>query len=208
MTPLQNKICSFIQQYIIENQYSPSYSEIATGVGMSPKSKGVISRYIHDLVKAGMLTLEKGYRRVSVAQNDIPIPLALPFLGRIAAGSPIEAITHHQTLNLGSLLKSADHFILEVNGDSMMDEGILSGDLVICRRTMRADENDIVVALIGQQEVTLKRLSYKIKNMITLIPANTSLKPKSYLPERVHIQGIFVGLFRLKNRMAYVESHD
>lgn len=196
VTPLQHKIYNFIRHYLDQNGYSPALAEIAQGIGISPKSISLISRSIHALVKAGQLTFDKkGYRNINIIHAN---RLSLPLLGRIAAGMPIAAIENKQLIDVGALLQGENHFILEVAGDSMIGEGIFDGDLVICKHMDHAHEGDIVVALIDQQEATLKRLSYKIQNRITLIPANPTLKPKAYLPQRVHIQGVFVGLLRLK----------
>jgi repressor LexA len=194
-TPLQQKIHSFIRQYIDQHQYSPSLTEIARGIGISPKSISLISRNIHALVASGQLAFhKKGYRNIQLTGGD---KLKLPLIGRIAAGMPIEAIEDKQEIDLQVFLDAGQHFMLEVKGDSMVDEGIFDGDLVICKRTEHAREDQIVVALIDQQEATLKRISYKIQERVTLIPANPALKPKAYLPHRVQIQGIFVGLLRL-----------
>ena len=196
VTPVQQKIYEYIQGHIGEHGYSPSLSEVAKGIGISPKSISLISRSIHALAAAGRLKLnKKGYRKVQAAQGG---SLTLPLMGRIAAGVPIEAIEDRQSVDLGGLLRERDHFALEVRGESMVDEGIFDGDLVICRHASNAREGDIVVALIDSLEATLKRISYQITDRITLIPANTALKPKAYLPHRVHIQGVFVGLLRLK----------
>jgi repressor LexA len=111
---------------------------------------------------------------------------------------PIEAIEDRQTLDLTALWQPEGHYILEVKGDSMIDEGILNGDYVVCRQTERAQEGDIVVALIDQQEATLKRISWRVPDRITLIPANVALKPKAYLPQHVQVQGVYVGLLRLR----------
>lgn len=194
-TPLQHKIYDFIRDYIEQHGYAPALTEIAAGIGVSPKSVSLISRSIHALAAAGQLILDKkGYRNIRLADAN---RVCLPLLGRIAAGAPIAAIEDRQTLNLQELLYGEDRFVLEVKGDSMIDEGILDGDWVICRETQQARENDIVVALIDQQEATLKRISYKVPERITLIPANPTLKPKAYLPHHVQIQGIFVGLIRM-----------
>lgn len=196
VTPVQQKIYEYIQDHIGEHGYSPSLSEVAKGIGISPKSISLVSRSIHALVDAGRLKFDKkGYRKVQVAAGG---SLTLPLMGRIAAGTPIEAIEDRQSVDLGSLLKEQDHFVLEVRGESMVDEGIFDGDLVICRHASDAREGDIVVALIDNLEATLKRISYQISDRITLIPANTALKPKAYLPHRVQIQGVFVGLLRLR----------
>jgi repressor LexA len=194
MTPLQHRIHGFIGEYINQHGYSPSLTEIATGIGISPNSISLISRNIHSLVATGELKFHrKGYRNIQLKESA-PV---LPVIGRIAAGTPIEAIDSKQNIDLATLFRHEDHFILEVKGDSMVDEGILDGDFVICRPTVRAKEGEIVVALIDQNDATLKKLSYKIPERITLIPANPSLKPKAYLPHRIQIQGVFVGLLRL-----------
>lgn len=198
VTPVQQKIYKFIQQYITEHGYSPSLAETARGIGISSNSISLISRHIHALVAAGKLKFhKKGYRNIQVVGvNDSN---SLPLLGRIAAGVPIEAIEDKQTIDLGALFKGNDRFILEVKGDSMIEEGIFDGDLVICRHVSRAQEGEIVVALIDQQEATLKRISYQIKDRVTLIPANPHMKPKAYLAHRVQVQGVFMGLVRLRS---------
>jgi repressor LexA len=196
MSPLQHTIYEFIDQYIQEHSYSPTLEEIARGIGISSRSVSLISRSVHALVGAGQLVFyKKGYRNIRVAKRA---EWSLPLLGRIAAGSPIEAIPNRQTLDVGALIQHDKHFVLEVKGDSMVDEGILDGDYIICHPTEGAVEGDIVIALVDQADVTLKRISYKIKNKITLVPANVNLQPQSYLPERIQIQGVFVGLLRLK----------
>lgn len=78
----------------------------------------------------------------------------------------------------------------------MIEEGILDGDLIICKKAEQAKEGDIIVALIDEQNTTLKRISYKVKGMITLIPANPDLKPRAYSPERIRVQGVYMGLIR------------
>jgi repressor LexA len=196
VTPIQQKIYEHVRQYIDQNGYSPSLEEIALGIGISPNSISLVSRSIHALVTAGRLKFhKKGYRNIQVDDDE---GFSLPLMGRIAAGAPIEAIENRQTVNLSQLLKREDHFLLEVKGDSMVEEGILDADLVICRHVNCAHEGEIVVALIDEQDATLKRISYKIQGHVTLVPANPALKPKAYLPQRVRVQGIFVGLLRIK----------
>lgn len=193
-TPQQRKIYEFIDQYIVERGYSPTLEEIAIGIGISPRSVSLISRGIKALIKAGWLTAYKKGSR-NVRPSKLP-DFSLPLLGRIAAGSPIEAIPDQQFINLSAIFKGDDHFMLEVKGDSMVEEKIFDGDFVICKRSESAKEGDIVAVLIDQHEVTLKRLSYQLKGMVTLIPANASLKPKAYLPYRIQIQGVFVATMR------------
>lgn len=194
VTPLQHKVYKYIQEHIDAEGYSPSLTEIAKGIGISPKSVSLISRSIHALVDAGQLKLgEKGYRKAQLADDR---EAGLPLLGRIAAGVPIEAIEDRQVVDLGFLTKDRQHFALQVKGDSMIEEGIWDGDYVLCREANHAREGDIAVALIDGMEATLKRVSFQIHDRITLIPANPAFKPKAYLPQRVQIQGIYVGLLR------------
>lgn len=198
VTPIQQKIYEYIQSHIQREAYSPSLVEIARGIGISPKSVSLISRCVHALEAAGKLKLEKkGYRNVRLLEGD---QYTLPLVGRIAAGVPIEAIEDRQTVDLRPFLQDQNHFVLEVKGDSMVEEGILDGDLVVCHQAGQAQEGDIVVALIDEREATLKRISFRIAGHITLIPANAALKPKAYSPQRVQVQGIYVGLLRIHTR--------
>jgi repressor LexA len=124
-------------------------------------------------------------------------PVAVPVMGRIAAGTPIEAIqTRSHTISIPpDLLSAGEHFALEVRGDSMIEAGILDGDLVLIRRGETADTGDIVVALIDEEEATLKRFRRRGAS-IALEPANSSHEVRILPPSRVKIQGKLVGLFR------------
>lgn len=206
-TKLQLKVYQFITTFLSEHDYSPSLEEIALGVGISPRSVSLVSRCVHALAKEGKLIFyKKGHRNIKVPPSSAISSLVLPILGKIAAGSPIEAIADYRAIDIGYILQGESHFVLEVKGDSMVDEGILNGDLVICKQAAVAKEGEIVVALIDQHDTTLKRISYQVKGMVTLIPKNPHLKPKAYLPQRVQIQGVFVGLLRLNNKVPYVEQ--
>ena len=124
-------------------------------------------------------------------------PVAVPMMGRIAAGTPIEAIqTKSHVINVPpDLLATGEHFALEVRGDSMIEAGILEGDTVLIKRTEFADTGDIVVALIDDEEATLKRFRRRGAS-IALEPANTAYEVRILPPTRVRIQGKMVGLFR------------
>ncbi|MGC1465539.1 MAG: transcriptional repressor LexA [Pseudolabrys sp.] len=124
-------------------------------------------------------------------------PIAVPVMGRIAAGTPIEAIqTRSHVINMPpDLLSAGEHFALEIRGDSMIDAGILDGDVALIRRTEAADTGDIVVALIDDEEATLKRFRRRGAS-IALEPANTAYEVRILPPNRVRIQGKLVGLFR------------
>jgi repressor LexA len=118
-------------------------------------------------------------------------------MGRIAAGTPIEAIqTKSHTINVPpDMLTSGDHFALEVRGDSMIDAGILDGDTVLLRKSDTADSGDIVVALIDDEEATLKRLRRKGAS-IALEAANAAYETRIFGPDRIRIQGRLIGLLR------------
>jgi repressor LexA len=124
-------------------------------------------------------------------------PVTIPVMGRIAAGTPIEAIqTRSHTIQVPpDLLTTGDHFALEVRGDSMIDAGILDGDTVLIRKGDAAETGDIVVALIDDEEATLKRFRRRGAS-IALEPANSSYEVRILPPNRVRVQGKLVGLFR------------
>lgn len=197
-TPTQHRIFQFIQKFITTQGFSPSLMEIAQGIGV--RSKSLISRYVHALQKEGLIELEpKGYRQIRLKLPAGSIPL----MGRIAAGRPIEAIPQQETLNLHDLMTAharASLFALEVKGDSMIEEGIFNGDLVLCESREAADNGEIVVALVDNQEATLKRIRYQNNGNVVLTPANAALRPMVYEGHRVRIQGIFVGLIRVPKR--------
>ena len=125
-------------------------------------------------------------------------PIAIPVMGRIAAGTPIEAIqsrSHAISMPPDMLTASGDHFALEVRGDSMIEAGILDGDMAVIRKTESADTGDIVVALIDDEEATLKRFRRRGAS-IALEPANTAYEVRILPPNRVRIQGKLVSIMR------------
>jgi len=131
------------------------------------------------------------------ADEDGSRSVAVPVMGRIAAGTPAEAIQNRSSvINMpADLLSTGEHFALEVRGDSMIEAGILDGDIALVKRTDGADTGDIVVALIDDEEATLKRFRRRGAS-IALEPANTSYEVRILPPNRVRIQGKLVGLFR------------
>jgi repressor LexA len=133
----------------------------------------------------------------SSGDEDSGRPIAVPMMGRIAAGTPIEAIQNRShVINMPpDLLTAGEHFALEVRGDSMIEAGILDGDTALIKKTDAADTGDIVVALIDDEEATLKRFRRRGAS-IALEPANTSYEVRILPPNRVRIQGKLVGLFR------------
>jgi len=129
--------------------------------------------------------------------DDGERPVAVPVMGRIAAGTPIEALqTRSHTISVPpDMLGSGEHYALEVRGDSMVDAGILDGDMALIQRNETAETGDIVVALIDEEEATLKRFRRRGAS-IALEPANTSYEVRILPPNRVKIQGKLIGLYR------------
>ncbi len=132
-----------------------------------------------------------------VSQRSVPGPYAIPMMGRIAAGTPIAAIQtqSHSITMPPDFLAAGEHFALEVRGDSMIEAGILDSDTVIIRRQSTANSGDIVVALVDDEEATLKRLRRRGAS-IALEPANSAYETRIFGPDRVEIQGILVSLLR------------
>jgi repressor LexA len=131
------------------------------------------------------------------SEDDGNRPVAVPVMGRIAAGTPIEALqTRSHTISVPpDMLGSGEHYALEVRGDSMVDAGILDGDMALIQRNETAETGDIVVALIDEEEATLKRFRRRGAS-IALEPANTSYEVRILPPNRVKIQGKLIGLYR------------
>ena len=129
--------------------------------------------------------------------EDASFPVSVPVMGRIAAGTPIEALqTRSHTISVPpDMLGSGEHYALEVRGDSMMEAGILDGDTVLIQRNETADTGDIVVALIDEEEATLKRFRRRGAS-IALEPANAAYEVRILPPNRVRIQGKLIGLVR------------
>ena len=166
---------------------------------MNPSLGGRKARF-EPTVISGSLGKVSAMPQRSGAPGAVPDqgrPVTVPVMGRIAAGTPIEAIqTHSHTITVPpEMLGAGEHFALEVRGDSMIDAGILDGDTVVIRKGDAADTGDIVVALIDDEEATLKRFRRRGAS-IALEPANTSYEVRILPPNRVRIQGKLIGLYR------------
>ncbi len=196
LTLSQQKTYDYIKQYIAERGYSPTTAEIASGIDIS--SRGVVYRYLKSLVEANKISLTPNrHRNIELISDDSVSDYEIPLKGTIAAGEPIDAIEQQDTLSLKQYFNGDSNYALVVRGDSMIEEGIVENDIVICRRSSTADNGDIVVALIDNQEATLKRWHRVEGGNIKLIPANKNLTAKTYPEERITVQGIFIGLLRL-----------
>ena len=195
LTGLEENILQCITRYITQNGRSPTLDEI--GQLLEIRSTGTIHRYVKSLIDKGHLQRSgRNWRGLRLAGEQNRRLTILPLAGRIAAGKPIEAISEQYEINFSEMLLGPGRYVLEVQGDSMIDAGILDGDLVIVRETQSADNGDIIVALIDNNEATLKRLRKK-GNQVELIPDNQSMTSMVYSADRINIQGVVVGQARM-----------
>ncbi len=197
LTLKQKKVLDFIESYTKKHGYSPSHEEMRKHFKLA--SVSTINHYIQILQDKKYINREKNTARsVEVGERDEV--MNIPFKGYISAGKPIEAIEEYDTIPVPrSLFQTGDLFALGVKGDSMIDEGIFDGDTVIVRKQSSVQDGETAVALINNNEVTLKKI-YKEKNRIRLQPANPKLKP--FYVKEVIIQGKVISTFR------NVEKHD
>jgi repressor LexA len=206
LTKRQREIFDFISSFVEEQGYSPSLEEIAQHFGLS--SVATVHKHVQHLVEKGLL--RKAWNR---SRSVEPVPqhereehaddagqsglTTLPLVGTVAAGAPIEAIEDHETTSVPSGMASrpGESFVLRVRGDSMIDDQICSGDLVVVEKRSEARNGQTVVALIDGSDATLKRF-YREGNQVKLVPANKNMEPIVVPAERVTIRGIVRGLLR------------
>jgi len=201
LTKKQRKTLDFISTFIEQRGYSPSYREIANGLKLS--SVATIAQHIDTLVAKGLLVKGNNSARslmpVEELQEEMKKPpVGLPILGLIAAGSPIETISGHtETLEVPPfMVGSKNSYVLQVKGQSMIEDGINDGDYVVVQEKDVASNGEIVVALVNNSEATLKRY-YKEARRIRLQPANSSMEPIYIEPGTpLKIQGVVIGLIR------------
>ena len=201
LTKQQNKLFNFLKEKIKKTNVSPSFEEMKNAMGL--KSKSGIQRLIDGLVERGFIEKKDNKKRAINIIEKKPLKnnrdlINIPILGSIAAGSPIEAIENSDDViqvpkNL--VTENKKNYILKVAGDSMLNKGIVDGDKAIIEYCNDANNGDIVVALINDNEVTLKKLK-KDKNKIHLIPENDNYQTQSFNPEEVKIQGKLKGIIR------------
>jgi repressor LexA len=202
ITKRQRQVYDFIADFVQRNNFTPSFQEIGDGLGLS--SLATVHKHITNLEKKGLLNRDynrsrsidllppKGRMKQAMAVNT---GMVLPLMGRIAAGQPIEAVERPETISLADFVRSKEVFVLEVSGDSMQDEAILSGDYVLVEKTKIAHNGDIVVALVEGTDATLKRF-YREGDKIRLQPSNAKMKPIMVHARDVDIQGRVIGVLR------------
>ena len=190
----QRQIYQFLREHIRRHGVAPKLREIGERVGIN--SRGTVHRHIKALEQAGLIRIDPDrVRGIELTEEGEP-ETGLPLLGKIAAGCPIEAIAGQERIDLGGFFMGDGRYVLRVQGDSMMDDGILDGDMVVVKAAETASDGEIVVALVDQQEATLKRIYRNSDGTVTLQPANSTMAPMRYQGERVAVQGVVVGQFR------------
>lgn len=205
MTPKAEAILSYIYQYLKAHHHAPTVTEIAKASYIN--SRGTVGRYLKQLATEGYITLQPGaHRNIQLTHKAEKLyqhtpcnmeATSIPLLGKIAAGRPIEAVLNQERVDF-SFFVSEGNYALKVVGDSMIDEGIHDGDLVVCRYSKTAKNGDIVVALVNQQFTTLKEFYHdSIRHSVILKPANSHMEPMTYPADQIEIQGIMVGLLRM-----------
>lgn len=205
LTERQQATYQFIHDYHLRRGCAPKLIEIADGIGI--RSKGVVHRYLKAIAEEGLIELlpgrHRGIRLTGDALENPASELNLPLVGKIAAGQPIEAIPDHNTFDLSTFFLGPNRFVLKVQGNSMIDAGILDGDMVVVEQRDTAKDGDIVVALIDKDEATLKYLQQNKDGTVTLLPANQTMQPMNYPADRVQIQGVVVGQMRSYDTRKY-----
>ncbi len=196
ITPRQMQILTYIRDFRREHGYSPTLQEMGDALGLTKvtvfEHVGALER--KGLLKRGAKHSARSLRVSSKVTFPDERPTLLPLAGRIAAGLPIEAVEDLQTLDLDDLLdRRGDTFVLQVNGDSMIDDHICDGDYVICERRDTARNGETVVALLPDGDATLKRF-YRDRRRVRLQPANEAFEP-IFLND-VQIQGVVIAVLR------------
>jgi repressor LexA len=196
ITRRQKEVLDFLETFSIRNGYAPTFQEIARALAL--KSLATVHKHISNLEKKGLLNREHNRSRsidVLPPGTRTRTTDRLPLVGRIAAGLPVETSETIESISLHDVVGNRDVFALEVRGDSMRDEHIISGDYVLVERARTARQGEIVVALVRGSETTLKRF-YPEGQMVRLQPANSEMQP-IYVPAgQVAIQGRVLGVLR------------
>src|SRR3979490_76725 len=203
LTKRQKEVLDFLVVFLNKHGYSPSFEEIARP--RKPTSLAPVHKHITTLERKGFV--RRAYnqsRSIEVMQLPKPVreqvldrhTVELPLMGRIAAGRPLEAVQENETLSLGEFARSDKTFVLQVKGSSMIDDHILNGDYVVIEPTQVANPGEIVVALVNDDEATLKRYYREPGGKIRLQPANSEMMPIILSANDVKIQGRVVGVLR------------
>ena len=203
LTKRQKEVLDFLVGFANKHGYSPSFEEIAKALRLT--SLATVHKHISTLERKGFIRrgynqsrsievtqLPKSVREQVLERNSTELPMA----GRIAAGRPLEAVEERETFSLAEFARGGNNFVLQVKGNSMMDDHILNGDFIVVEQTQVANSGEIVVALVGGDEATLKRFYREPGGKIRLQPANSEMQPILVPASEVKIQGRVVGVLR------------
>lgn len=192
-TPRQRAILAFIASYQGENGVSPTMEEIATEFGVH---RVTIFQHLNALERRGAVRRSPQLARAVEILDPEFLPVqGMSILGSIAAGAPIEALENPESIDAESILPAdGEHYALRVRGDSMIEDGIHDGDLVVVRRTSRARAGQVVVAVLDDNEATLKRYYPEPGGRVRLQPANSALSP--IIVDEVEIRGVVTSVIR------------
>jgi repressor LexA len=198
LTKRQKEILDFLADFIEEHGYAPSLDEIASHFDLA--SASTVHKHLLNLEEKGFIQRESSRSRAMLVSKPPGRPLAeavaVPLLGRIAAGQPIEAVLDNETIAVpADMVRGKRSFALQVKGTSMIDENIRDGDHIIVEQTDTADDGDMVVALLDGDTTTLKRF-YREPDHIRLEPANPHAETILVRDRPLKIQGIVIGLLR------------
>jgi repressor LexA len=197
LTKKQREILDFIGEFAEDHGYAPSFEEIATRFGYA--SLATVHEHLENLRAKGYI--RKGYnesRSIEVVPTEMKVAaLPIPLMGTVAAGEPIEAIAERETVAVPEdMLGRGEHYVLRVNGDSMIEEQIRDGDYLVVKQRETAHDGEMVVALVDQESATVKKFYREADGRVRLQPANAAMGPMYFGPDRVLVQGIVVGVIR------------
>ena len=206
LTKRQKEVLDLLVTFLNKHGYSPSFEEISKSLRLH--SLATVHKHITTLEKKGYI--RRGYNqsrsieilqlpkpvREQVVQRQSESAVELPMMGRIAAGRPLEAVEDRETFSLGEFTRGDNNFVLQVKGNSMRDDHILDGDYIVVEQTQVANPGEIVVALVGGSDATLKRFYRESGGKIRLQPANSEMQPIIVPAAEVKIQGRVVGVLR------------
>ncbi|MDH3284429.1 MAG: transcriptional repressor LexA [Acidobacteriota bacterium] len=196
LTRRQKQIYDYINGFIDDQGYSPSLEEVGRHFGLS--SVATVHKHVTNLVRKGLLRRSWNQNRSIevVREGEAPRAVEIPLLGRIAAGRPLEALIDDECLSVPSwLVGNGRTYVLRVEGDSMIDEQIREGDLLVIEERRNAENGQIVVAMVHGEEATLKKF-YREGENVRLQPANVSYPPLVIPAGRVEVRGVVRGVLR------------
>jgi repressor LexA len=195
LTPKQQQVYDFIRAYFADHGTAPSYHEVRDGLGL--RAVSTVAKHLKYLESKGALSSPwKNGKRVLKLTGVAGPAVTLPLLGTVAAGDPIEALEVPEEIEVPqSLLRAGDCFALRVRGDSMIEDGIHDGDIILVKRQPTAENGQTVVAIVDNDEATVKRF-HRRGNTVELRPANAAMKPMKFEASRIQIRGVLIGLLR------------